>query len=49
LSNINDSITDANSRLIESMQSSLDKYRQNRDNEKTEEELADKQRRLAYL
>ena len=49
LSNINDSITDANSKLIESMQSSLDKYRQNRDNEKTEEELSDKQRRLAYL
>jgi hypothetical protein len=31
------------------MQKQLDEYRQNRDNEKTEEELSDKQRRLAYL
>jgi hypothetical protein len=31
------------------MQEQLDEYRQNRDNQKTEEELSDKQRRLAYL
>ena len=49
LSEINDSINDTNSRLIDAMQSSIDKYRQDRENEKTEEELSDKQRRLAYL
>lgn len=49
LSAINDSINDTNSRLIDAMQSSIDKYRQDRENEKTEEELSDKQRRLAYL
>ena len=49
LSAINDSINDTNSRLIEAMQSSIDKYRQDRENERTEEELSDKQRRLAYL
>ena len=49
LSSINDSINDTNSRLIDAMQSSIDKYRQDRDNERTEEELSDKQRRLAYL
>jgi hypothetical protein len=31
------------------MQESLDKARQERENEKTEEELSDKQQRLAYL
>jgi hypothetical protein len=49
LSEINDSINDTNSRLLDSMQEQIDEYRQNRDNEKTEEEIADKQRRLAYL
>ena len=49
LSAINESINDSNSRLIDAMQSSIDKYRQDRENEKTEEELSDKQRRLAYL
>ena len=49
LSNINDSINDANSKLLESMQEQIDAYRQARDNEKTEQELSDKQRRLAYL
>ena len=49
LSEINDSINDTNSRLIDAMQSSIDKYRQDRENERTEEELSDKQRRLAYL
>ena len=49
LSEINDSINDTNSKILESLQEQIDEYRQNRDNEKTEEELADKQRRLAYL
>ena len=49
LSTINDSINDANGKLIDSIQSSVDEYRQNRDNEKTEDEISDKQRRLAYL
>lgn len=49
LSEINDTITDTNSKLLDSMQEQLDEYRQNRDNEKTEEELSDKQRKLAYL
>ena len=49
LSEINSTITDTNSKLLDSMQEQLDEYRQNRDNQKTEEELSDKQRRLAYL
>ena len=49
LSEINDSINDTNSKLLESMQSQIDEYRRNRDNQKTEQELEDKQRRLAYL
>ena len=49
LSAINDSINDTNTRLISAMQASIDKYRQDRENARTEEELSDKQRRLAYL
>ena len=49
LSEINDSITDTNSKILDSMQEQIDVYRQNRDNEKAEEEIMDKQRRLAYL
>ena len=49
LSAINDSINEANSKLIEAMQTSIDKYRQDRENERTEEDLSDKQRRLLYL
>lgn len=49
LSEINDSINDTNSRILDSLQEQLDNYRQQRDNEKTEEEISDKQRRLAYL
>ena len=49
LSEINDSINDTNSKLLDSMQQQIDEYRQNRDNQKTEDEIADKQRRLAYL
>lgn len=49
LSAINESINDTNSRLIDAMQSSIDKARQDRDNAEREEEIADKQRQLAYL
>ena len=49
LSEINESINDTNSRLLDAMQTSLDEYRQERDNQKTEEEIADKQQKLAYL
>jgi hypothetical protein len=49
LTAINDSINDTNGKLIEAMQSSLDDYRQARDNKKTEDDLADKQRKLAYM
>ena len=49
LENINDSINDGNDRLMKSIQKSIDKMRRDRDNEKTEETLAEKERRLAYL
>lgn len=49
LTNINESINETNSKIIEQLQESLNEYRQNRDNQKTEEELSDKQRKLAYL
>ena len=49
LSDINDSINDTNSRLLGAMQESIEQQRQARENEKTEEELSNKQRRLAYL
>ena len=49
LSEINDSINDANSKLLDAVQSSIDQMRQDRENEKTEQELSDKERRLAYL
>lgn len=49
LSKINDSINDTNSSLLDAIQKSLDKQRQDRDNQRTEDELAEKQRRLLYL
>lgn len=49
LSAINDAINDTNSKLIDSMQKAIDQQRQDRENEKTEEEIAEKQRRLVYL
>ena len=49
LTDINDTINDTNSRLLDAMQESIAEQRQARENEKTEEDLADKQRRLAYL
>ena len=49
LTEISEAITDANSKLIDSMTSAIDKEREARDNEKTETELADKQKQLDYL
>ena len=49
LSEINDSINDTNSRLLEAMSYSIEQQRQARENDKTEQEISDKQRQLAYL
>ena len=49
LETINTSIQDASSKLIDSMQKSIQKIRQDRKNEKTEEELSDMQSKLSYL
>ena len=49
LSEINNSINDTNSALLDAMQKSLDKQRQDRENQRTEDDLAEKQRRLLYL
>lgn len=49
LTEISEAITDANSKLIDSMTNAIDKEREARDNEKTETELANKQKQLDYL
>ena len=49
LSNINESINNTNSELISAIQKSVSKMRQERENERTEQDLAEKYRRLAYL
>lgn len=49
LSAMNDAITDGNDKLIETLNDKLDEIRQQRDNEEREEELGEKERRLAYL
>ena len=49
LREINDSINDAATDLMDAVQSNIDKMRQDRENEKTENEIAEKERRLAYL
>lgn len=49
LQSIDTSINNANDKLINSIQNSVDRYRQTRDNEKTEQDITDKQRRLALL
>ena len=46
---IDNSITDGNSKLLDSIQSNLDKLRQDRENQKTEQELAEKEAQLSYL
>lgn len=42
-------IDDANSELINILQTNLDKFRQDRENKDTEEEISETERRLAYL
>lgn len=49
LQSINDAIQEAQSALVDQMQKQIDEARQARDNEKTENEIADKEARLAYL
>jgi uncharacterized protein YeeX (DUF496 family) len=49
LTAINDSINETNANLIDAIQTAIDKQRQERENQKTEDEIADKQRRLLYL
>ena len=49
LSAIDESINNANSSMMQAIQDTLSQQRQERDNAKTEEELAEKERRLQYL
>ena len=49
LTRLNEAVTDANSKLMNTLKDNLDKIRQDRENEKKEEELGEKERRLAYL
>ena len=49
LKDVEEAVNDTNQRLFESMQQTLEQQRQQRDNAKTEEELTDKEKRLAYL
>ena len=49
LTDINNSINDTNSKLISAIQKQVSKIRQDRENDKREEELGDKQRKLLYL
>jgi hypothetical protein len=46
---MNDTISDTNSKIVDAIQTQIDQERQARDNQKKEEEIADKQRRLVYL
>lgn len=45
----NTAITDAETKMFDSIQRSLDQQRQERENQKIEEDIADKEARLAYL
>ena len=49
LSLIDESINDANTKLMNSIQNNLDKIRQDRQNQETEQSIEDNERRLAYL
>ena len=49
LSEINETINNADASIIDAMQKSIEKQRQDRENQETEDELAKKQRRLLYL
>ena len=46
---ISDAIDNATSRVLDKMEKQIEQERQNRENDKTEEEIADKEARLAYL
>ena len=49
LEKVNDSINNASADLLDAIQSNIDKLRQDRENEDTEQSIAEKERRLAYL
>ena len=49
LSSLNDTINDSNSRMFNAIQKAIDDERQSRENEKTEEDIANKEKRLAQL
>ena len=49
LSEINESINDTNSQLIDAISKQVNRIRQQRENERTEQELQEKQRQLLYL
>ena len=46
---INDSVQEASATLVEQMQKQIEEARQARENEKTENDISDKETRLAYL
>lgn len=47
--NLSDELTESNQRILNSIQDSIDLQRQIRDNTKTEDDLSEKEARLAYL
>lgn len=49
LSEIDSSIQDTNSKILNAVQDNISKLREDRKNEETEQDLADKETRLAYL
>ena len=49
MSSLNDTINDSNSRMFDAIQKAIDDERQARENEKTEEDIANKENRLAQL
>ena len=49
LSSLNDTINDSNQKILDGISESIELERQIRDNTKTEEDIADKEARLAYL
>lgn len=49
LSNLDETINNSNDALMSAIQENLDKIRQDRNNQKTEKEITDKERQLAYL
>lgn len=49
LTKINDTIKNQTSKILDNVKKSLDQKRQQENNQKTEKDISDKQRRLAYL